>query len=142
MKEELLSAKDARLVDAYVATGSLPKSANLVGMDRTTAWRRANRRVFQAEYRRRLDEQRRGIDAALLARQEAAWAALDRALDSGDDRVRLRAATWLLERVLLKATQAVESAAPVVDIEFEELQRHLTAQLRVTGGDHDTGGVR
>jgi hypothetical protein len=130
MTDELLNPKDARLLDAYIASGSLPAAADLVGIDRTTAWRRANKPMFQEELQRRLEDQRRRASTALLARQDAAWSAIDRSLASTDDRIQLRAAIWLLEHVMASASESASAVPTMVDVELEEARRSLLRQLR------------
>jgi molybdenum-dependent DNA-binding transcriptional regulator ModE len=130
MNDQALNPKDARLLERYLATGSLPEAGRQIGVDRTTAWRRAHQPLFQEELRRRSDELRRGADAALLARQEAAWTAIDQSLASTDERIRLRAATWLLERVMAGGSDRQDQAPTIVDRQLEEVQRALLLRLQ------------
>jgi molybdenum-dependent DNA-binding transcriptional regulator ModE len=135
MNDQALSPKDARLLEVYLATGSLPEAARQIGVARTTAWRRANQPLFQEELTRRSDELRRGADAALLARQDAAWAAIDRSLASTDERIRIRAATWLLERVMAGGPERRDQAPTIVDRELEEVERALLLRLQAGEGE-------
>ena len=135
MNDQALSPKDARLLEVYLATGSLPEAARQLGVARTTAWRRSNQPLFQEELTRRSDELRRGADAALLARQDAAWTAIDRSLTSADERIQLRAATWLLERVMTGSSERRGHAPTVVDRELEELERALLLRLQAGEGE-------
>jgi molybdenum-dependent DNA-binding transcriptional regulator ModE len=129
-----LGPRDSRILDAFMATGSIPAAAKIVGVDRSTAWRRANQPLFQEEFRRRSDELRRGADVALLARQDAAWTAIDQSLASTDERIRLRAATWLLERVMAGSERRGQ-VPTVVDRELEEVERALLLRLQAGEGE-------
>lgn len=135
VNENGLKPKDAALLDAYLATGSLPDAADLVGIHRTTAWRRANVPAFQEELARRSEELRRRVDGALLARQEAALAAIDAVLASPDERIRFRAATWVLERVLAGPAERAESGISIADLELEAIEREQLARLRALGSE-------
>jgi hypothetical protein len=52
----VLGPSDARILDAYLVTGSIPKAQRSSGVDRSTAWRASKLTEFQDELRRRLDE--------------------------------------------------------------------------------------
>jgi hypothetical protein len=66
----MLGPRDARILEAFIVTGSLPKAARIVGVDRSTAWRVSRTAVFQAELRRRLEETAQVSRLRLLELQE------------------------------------------------------------------------
>src|SRR5947209_9700604 len=94
----LLGPRDARILDAYIVTGSIPGAAKIVGVDRSTAWRVSKTHEFQDELRRRLDEQARVSRLRLLEHQDPAWTAIGELLASSDERIRARIALWVADR--------------------------------------------
>lgn len=71
----------------------------------------------------------------MLARQDAAWAAIDQSLASTDERIRIRAATWLLERVMAGGPERKDRVPTIVDRQLEEVQRALLLRLQAGEGE-------
>lgn len=123
-----LGPRDARLLDAFMVSGSIPKAAKIVGVDRSTAWRVTKTPGFQDELRRRLDEQARASRLRLLKHQEPAWAAIRELLGSQDERVRMKVAMWIAERGIAEAHLQDRQAAPtLLQLHLESLEQVLLA---------------
>jgi hypothetical protein len=134
----VLGPRDARILDAYMATGSIPKAAKVVGVDRSTAWRASKQPEFQDELRRRLDEQTRISRIRLLEHQDPAWAAIGELLGSDDERIRARVATWVADRGIAEAHLQERQPAPtVLQLHLESLEQVLLEEL--SGSDDAEG---
>jgi hypothetical protein len=126
----ILGPRDARILDAYLVTGSIPKAAKVVGVDRSTAWRASKLPEFQEELRRRLDEQTRISRIRLLEHQDPAWTAIGELLGSQDERIRARVATWVADRGISEAHLQERQPAPtVLQLHLESLEQVLLAEL-------------
>ena len=126
----ILGPRDGRLVNAFLLTGSIPKAAKVIGIDRSTAWRASKQPEFQDEVRRRLDEQSRVSRMRLLEHQEAAWAAIDDLLDSPDERIRSKVALWIADRALAEAhLQGREPAPTALELHLASLEDALIGGL-------------
>jgi hypothetical protein len=133
-----LGPRDARILDAYLVTGSIPGAAKIVGIDRSTAWRVSKTPGFQEELHRRLDEQARVSRLRLLEHQDPAWIAIGELLGSQDERIRTRVALWVADRGIAEAHLQDREPAPTV------LQLHLASMEQVvleelTDPDHVDG---
>lgn len=134
----LLGPRDARILDAFMVTGSIPKAAKIVGVDRSTAWRASKLPEFQDELRRRLDEQARVSRLRLLEHQDPAWTAIGELLGSQDERIRARIAMWVADRGIAEAHLQDRQPAPtVLQLQLESLEQVLLAEL--TGSDDAEG---
>ena len=121
----MLGPRDARILDAYMVTGSIPKAAKVVGVDRD-------------ELRRRLDEQARVSRLRLLEHQDPVWTAIGELLGSQDERIRARIATWVADRGIAEAHLQERQPAPtVLQLHLESLEQVLLAEL--TGSDDAEG---
>lgn len=126
----LLGPRDARILDAYMVTGSMPRAAKIVGVDRSTAWRVSKTREFQDELHRRLDEQARVSRLHLLEHQDPAWTAIGELLGSQDERIRARVALWVADRGIAEAhLQEREPAPTALQLHLESMERVLLAEL-------------
>ena len=135
----ILGPRDAKILDAYLVTGSIPKAAKVVGLDRTTAWRASKLPEFQEELRRRLDEQARISRIRLLEHQDPAWTAIGELLASQDERIRARVATWVADRGIAEAHLQERQPVPtVLQLHLESLEQVLLGEF--TGSD-DTEGT-
>lgn len=126
----LLGPRDARILDAFMVTGSIPKAAKIVGVDRSTAWRVSKTPGFQDELHRRLDEQARISRLRLLEHQDPAWTAIGELLESQDERIRARIAMWVVDRGIAEAHLKDREPAPtVLQLHLESLEQVLLAEL-------------
>jgi hypothetical protein len=134
----ILGPRDARILDAYLATGSIPKAAKVVGLDRTTAWRASKLPEFQEELRRRLNEQARISRIRLLEHQDPAWTVIGELLGSQDERIRARVAMWVADRGIAEAhLQDREPAPTVLQLHLASMEQVLLEEL--TDSDHVEG---
>lgn len=134
----VLGPRDVRILDAYLVTGSIPKAAKVVGVDRSTAWRASKLPEFQEELRRRLDEQARISRIRLLEHQDPAWIAIGELLGSQDERIRARIATWVADRGIAEAHLQERQPVPtVLQLHLESMEQALLAEF--TGSDDEVG---
>ncbi|MBI2237400.1 MAG: hypothetical protein HYU54_02595 [Actinobacteria bacterium] len=127
---DLLGPRDARILDAFMVTGSIPKAAKIVGVDRSTAWRASKTPGLQDELHRRLDEQARISRLRLLEHQDPAWTAIGELLESQDERIRARIAMWVVDRGIAEAHLKDREPAPtVLQLHLESLEQVLLAEL-------------
>ena len=135
----MLGPRDARILDAFLLAGSIPKAAKVVGVDRSTAWRASKQPEFQEELRRRLDEQARISRIRLLEHQDPAWAAIGELLGSQDERIRAKVATWVADRGIAEAHLQERQPAPtVLQLHLESLEQVLLEEL---SGSDDVEGT-
>ena len=135
----ILGPRDARILDAYLVTGSIPKAAKVVGVDRSTAWRASKLPEFQEELRRRLDEQARISCIRLLEHQDTAWHAIGELLGSQDERIRARVATWVADRGIAEAHLQERQPVPtVLQLHLDSLEQVLLAEFTDSA---DGGGM-
>lgn len=126
----LLGPRDARILDAFMVTGSIPGAAKIVGVDRSTAWRVSKTPEFQDELRRRLDEQARVSRLRLLEHQDPAWTAIGELLGSQDERIRARIAMWVADRGITEAHLQDRQPAPtILQLHLESMEQVLLAEL-------------
>jgi hypothetical protein len=126
----LLGPRDARILDAYMVTGSIPKAAKIVRIDRSTAWRVSKTPAFQDELHRRLDEQARVSRLRLLEQQDPAWTAIGELLGSKDERIRARVAMWVADRGITEAhLQDREPAPTPLQLHIESMEQVLLGEL-------------
>jgi hypothetical protein len=136
-----LGPRDARILDAFLVTGSIPGAAKIVGIDRSTAWRLSKTPEFQEELRRRLDEQARVSGLRLLEHQDPAWIAIGELLWSQDERIRARVALWVADRGLAEAhLQDREPAPTVLQLHLASMERALLAELTDPDDAGETDG--
>jgi hypothetical protein len=134
----VLGPRDARILDAYLVTGSIPKAAKVVGVDRSTAWRASKLPEFQQELGRRLDEQARISRIRLLEHQDPAWTAIGELLGSQDERIRARVATWVADRGIAEAHLQDRQPVPtLLQLHLESIEQVLLAEF--TGSDDEEG---
>ena len=134
----VLGPRDARILDAYLVTGSIPKAAKVVGVDRSTAWRASKLPEFQQELGRRLDEQARISRIRLLEHQDPAWIAIGELLASKDERIRARVALWVADRGIAEAhLQDREPAPTALRLHLESMEQVLLEEF--TGFDDVEG---
>jgi hypothetical protein len=137
----ILGPRDARVLDAYMVTGSIPKAAKIVGIDRSTAWRVSKTPGFQDELHRRLDEQARVSRLRLLEQQDPAWIAIGELLGSQDERIRARIAMWVADRGIAEAhLQDREPAPTALQLHLESMERALLAELTDPDDAGETDG--
>ncbi|MBI2238028.1 MAG: hypothetical protein HYU54_05820 [Actinobacteria bacterium] len=126
----LLGPRDARILDAFMVTGSIPKAAKIIGVDRSTAWRVSKTPGFRDELRRRLDEQARVSRLRLLEHQEPAWTAIGELLESQDERIRAKIAMWVADRGIAEAHLQDRQPVPtVLQLHLESLEQVLLEEL-------------
>jgi hypothetical protein len=136
----ILGPRDARILDAFLVTGSIPKASKVVGVDRSTAWRVSKTPAFQDELHRRLDEQARVSRLRLLEHQDPAWTAIGELLASQDERIRARVAMWVADRGIAEAHLRDREPAPtVLQLHLESMEQALLAEL--TDPDDVEGGT-
>ena len=118
----------ARFIDAYVTLGDVPAAARFIGVDRSTGWRWLQLPAVRHELAGRMRERGRRMQMALFERELAAFAALDLLLASTDERVRLRATTWVLDHAL---KLAADTAPPksLADLQLDELEQEAAEQI-------------
>lgn len=76
----------------------------------------------------RMREQTRRVQMALFEREAAAFAAVDTLLASADEKVRLRASTWLLNHALKLGTDALPPKS-LADLQLDELEREVAGDI-------------
>jgi hypothetical protein len=114
-----------QFVEAYMALGSVPEAAALVGVDRTTGWRWSQTTAVAREISMRTEEQASRGRAAIHARQDAAWAKVDELLSRGDKPIQARMAMWLIE---LPLKHAADKGKSLADLQLDAFERELFAQ--------------
>src|SRR6266542_6495229 len=130
----LLSPRDARILDAFMLTGSIPKAAKIIDLDRSTAWRASKTPEFQDELHRRLNEQARVSRLHLLEQQDSAWRAIEELLASSDERIRARVAMWVADRGIAEAHLQDRQPHPsALQLHLASLEQVLLEEL--TGSD-------
>jgi hypothetical protein len=135
----VLGPRDGRILDAYLATGSIPKAAKVVGIDRSTAWRASKLPEFQEELRQRLEEQARMSRMRLMEHQETAWVAIGELLGSQDERIRAKVATWVADRGIAEGHLRDRQPVPtVLQLHLESLEQVLLAEFTGSDDDEDT----
>jgi len=75
-----------------------------------------------------MQERGRRVQDALFERELAAFAALDVLIASTDEKVRLRATTWVLDHALKLAADVVPPRS-LADLQFDELEREAAEQI-------------
>jgi hypothetical protein len=114
-----------QFVEAYMALGSVPEAAALVGVDRTTGWRWSHMPAVAREISMRTEEQASRGRAAIHARQDAAWATVDDLLSRAAKPIQARVAMWLIE---LQLKQAANTGKSLADLQLDAFERQLFAQ--------------
>jgi hypothetical protein len=123
-----LRPTQARFIDAYLTLGDVPAAARFVGIDRSTGWRWLQLPEIRDELAGRMREQTRRMQMALFEREAAAFAAVDTLLVSADEKMKLRAATWVLDHALKLGADA-KPAKSLAELQLEELEREAAAEL-------------
>ena len=94
-----VATKKLQALSLLAAGSPIDKVANTLGVHRATLWRWKKDPKFVAEWNKMLAEMKERQTLALVKLQEEALNALYSCLNSKNDRVRLRAALSVMERV-------------------------------------------
>ena len=123
-----LRPTQARFIDAYLTLGDVPAAARFVRIDRSTGWRWLQLPAVRDELAGRMREQTRRVQMALFEREAAAFAAVDTLLVSTDEKVKLRATTWVLDHALKLGLEAVPPKS-LAELQLDELEREAAADI-------------
>jgi hypothetical protein len=123
-----LRPTQARFIDAYLTLGDAPAAAKFVGVDRSTGWRWLQLPAVREELAGRMQERGRRVQQALFERERAAFVALDVLIASSDEKVRLRATTWVLDHALRLAAD-VAPPKSLADLQLDDLEREAAEEI-------------